>query len=60
MSYITVHEHLLRTLLTRIKPGQKLKLIDVGCGTLELEKYLIENLQDTNVEIEYFGYEFGE
>jgi len=57
MSYITVHEHLLRTLLTRIKPGQKLKLIDVGCGTLELEKYLIENLQDTNVEIEYFGYE---
>ena len=57
MSYLTVHEHLLRTLLTRIKPGQKLKLLDAGCGTLGLEKYLTEKLQGTNVEIEYFGYD---
>lgn len=57
MSYITVHEHLLRILLTRIKPGQKLKLLDAGCGTLGLEKYLTEKLQGTGVEIEYFGYD---
>ena len=60
MNYSAVHEHLLRSLITNIRPGEKLKLLDAGCGTLELIKYFIKNLRGVNVQIEYFGYEvFG-
>jgi len=57
----TMHEHLLRTILSTQKTKKNIKILDAGCGNLDLTKYLSENLKAEHFEnVEFFGYEIDQ